>query len=222
MLILKIPKLFHFQRALTQIHFPHSFTNMDLPALPPIPAKQAGLAQAGREPRSQKPCDSVPAWTTHMRFLALHKEMPSPRPLELLPYIWQLKDGNGRLCLRAVSNNTDKSYKLVNIIPFSQRKARAFRTSQNPAQPQKDLTHKISPVVRQLLQRLSGFCPLHWQQTSWVCHFIYYFCTTTVEVFIHVSHIGREFILNNILPLDQADEQNLPWITPDEACHSWE
>lgn len=57
MLIFKIPKLFHFQRTLMQIHFPLSFTNMDLPALPPIPAEQAGLAQAGREPRSQKPYD---------------------------------------------------------------------------------------------------------------------------------------------------------------------
>lgn len=57
MFIFKIPKLFHFQRTLMQIRFPRSLTNMDLSALPPIPAKQAGLAQAGREPRSQKPCD---------------------------------------------------------------------------------------------------------------------------------------------------------------------
>lgn len=34
-----------------------------------------------------------------------------------------------------VSNNTDKSYKLVNIIPFSQWEARALSTSQNAAQP---------------------------------------------------------------------------------------
>lgn len=61
MLIFKIPKLFHFQRTLMQIHLPCSFTDRDLPALPPIPAEQAGLAQAGREARSQKPRDSVPA-----------------------------------------------------------------------------------------------------------------------------------------------------------------
>lgn len=85
MLIFKIPKLFHFQRTLMQIHFPRSITNTDLPALPPIPAKQAGLAQAGRGPRSQKPRDSVPARTTHPQLLALPEEMPSPRPLELLP-----------------------------------------------------------------------------------------------------------------------------------------
>lgn len=124
--------------------------------------------------------------------------------LHLAAEIWKWQ-----ATFEAVSNNTGKSYKLVNIIPFSQWEARALSTSQNRAQLWKDLIHNISHMDRQLLQTLSEFVLLHWQQTSCLCHFIYYFFTATVKGFTHVNHTGKEFILNNILHLDQADESKI-------------
>lgn len=75
MLLFEIPKLFNFQRTALQT---------DLPALSPIPAKQAGLAQAGRGPRGRNSVP-VPAWIAHTQLGALHKEVPPPRPRQWSP-----------------------------------------------------------------------------------------------------------------------------------------
>lgn len=133
MLIFKIPKLFHFQRTLMQVHFPRSITNTDLPALPPIPAKQAGLAQAGRGPRSQKPRDSVPGRTTHPQLLALHEEMPSPRPLSCsrgravaaggTPR-WKATSGYYRFCHRSQG----AQLRLLSVIPYNTSEMQHFVT----------------------------------------------------------------------------------------------
>ena len=75
MLIFKIPKCLHFERTLMPMHFPHSITSPDLPALHRTPARQAG-----RE--SRWPPAQLPALHRRGRLQGLGGLRSSPLPKE--------------------------------------------------------------------------------------------------------------------------------------------
>lgn len=74
MLILKMAKLFHFQRTLMQRHSPCSSAHTDLPTHPPSHTSRAGgTCTCWEGTEKPEPLWLVPAWTTHPQLLTLHR-----------------------------------------------------------------------------------------------------------------------------------------------------